>query len=73
MPSKMKPFFSPNIATGGRILRAILGLLLLLAAWRAGTESPWWCGFLALMGLFTLYEAKRGWCIARACGLRTLV
>lgn len=26
---------------------------------------------LTLMGLFQLFEARRGWCVVRACGIRT--
>jgi hypothetical protein len=26
---------------------------------------------LVVLGLFAIFEAVRGWCFARACGLRT--
>jgi hypothetical protein len=26
---------------------------------------------LALAGIFMIFEAARGWCLARACGLKT--
>ena len=68
-----------NIETAGRIARAVTGLLCL-----AGGVACWWAGWpatagrrwvalvlLVVAGLFQLYEAKKGWCVARACGLRT--
>ena len=68
-------FFSPNIDATGRRMRAALGLLLL-----AGSAAGWWAGLpfllnLALLsgGLFALFEASRGWCVARACGIKTSV
>ncbi|NBV84848.1 MAG: DUF2892 domain-containing protein [Verrucomicrobia bacterium] len=63
-------FFSPNISTAGRVARGICGLLCLgAAALLRGHTLP----ALALLmgGLFTLFEAARGWCIARACGIKT--
>jgi apolipoprotein N-acyltransferase len=66
-------FFSPNIGLKGRILRGGGALFLLLAAavlWFR--EGP----FLLILlltaaGGFTAYEALRGWCVARACGIKT--
>lgn len=46
-----------NIGTGDRIMRFILGLLLLLFAW---WQSSWIAFGLAL---FTFYEALASWCI----------
>lgn len=32
----------------------------------------WWLGLMfAGIGIFTLFEALRGWCLARACGVKT--
>lgn len=67
----MKPFFQPNLGRTGRFLRAGAGLVLLglaLAAW----SWHWLAGAgLAAAGLFCLFEAARGWCLARACGVKT--
>ena len=67
----MRKFFAPNIDRTGRILRGIWGLLLLaggIVAWR----WHWWAGALLLaFALLAFYEAGRGWCIARACGIKT--
>ena len=60
-----------NIENTGRMARGGIGIIFLLAA---GTLSPY-SGPLAviflLVGLFTLFEALRGWCAVRACGFKT--
>lgn len=69
----------PNIDRSGRIARAISGLLCIAAGgacmvWAWPASMPWrWTIALGLLaaGLFQLYEARKGWCIARACGLKT--
>ncbi len=67
----MQKFFQPNIGKFGRILRAAIGLALLLVT--VTVNHLHWLASAALVagGLLCLYEAKRGWCIARACGLKT--
>jgi hypothetical protein len=68
-----------NIERRGRIARAITGLLCIalgVAVWYIGwPESAvyrWIVIILAFAaGVFQLYEAKSGWCAARACGLKT--
>lgn len=67
----MAAFFTPNIGRTGRWIRAGLGLGLLVAAVIAG-RHVWWAGLLlGLAAAFAFFEAARGWCAARACGLRT--
>lgn len=67
----MKKLFQPNIGKTGRIIRASIGLGLLVAA--AAVHRNHWlaCAGLMIAGLFCLFEATRGWCVARACGLKT--
>jgi hypothetical protein len=63
--------FARNIDRTGRIVRAIWGVVLIgagLLLWRAGS---WFCFVLVVAGGFALFEAVRGWCIARACGIKT--
>jgi hypothetical protein len=67
----MKHFFAPNIASKGRILRGLMGLGLLAAAAFSFSESVWLAVVLAGAGVFGLIEAFRGWCLARACGIKT--
>lgn len=65
-------FWTPNIERRGRIVRAGSGLILLIAAalfYRAGMSLV--AVLLALGGAFTLYEGLRGWCVLRACKIKT--
>lgn len=66
-------FWKCNIQREGRLLRLFVGLVLLAAAlllYRQG--FVWWVPALALVaGLFVLFEAARGWCLARAFGFKT--
>jgi hypothetical protein len=66
----MKKFFAPNIGTGGRIARAIWGLGLVIAGF-IFDSSRVVSMVLFLFGGFALYEAQRGWCVMRACGIKT--
>ncbi len=63
-------FFSPNIGTAGRIARGICGLLCLGGA-TVLREHTVLAIVLLGSGLFTLFEAARGWCVTRACGINT--
>ena len=67
----MNAFFKPNINGWGRLVRFCWGLLLLVVAYLFRTSSPWWDGLLALSAAFGFYEAARGWCVMRACGIKT--
>lgn len=67
----MKKLFEPNIGRDGRLLRAVIGLLLLaMAVW---IDRIHWFGSagLGLGSAFCLFQALRGWCLARACGIKT--
>jgi hypothetical protein len=69
----MIQFFKPNISRHGRIARGVIGALCLVAGIIiAGDYSLWGLIFVAA-GLFAIYEAVRGWCLARACGLKTKI
>jgi type IV secretory pathway VirB2 component (pilin) len=67
----MAKFFSPNISTTGRVLRAIWGLALIAGGLLLWGRSKWGSGLLVVAGAFALFEAARGWCVMRACGVRT--
>lgn len=70
-----------NIDAKGKFVRLIYGLLMLAGAIAlAGlivlnvVGGGWvWAIVvgLALMGAFAVYEARAGWCVARAMGFRT--
>lgn len=67
----MKPFFTRNIDNRGRLVRGI-GALALLGGAAASTSISYWLAIvLAASGLFVAFEALRGWCALRACGIRT--
>lgn len=76
---RVRAMFQPNIDRSGRIARAISGLLFLVAGtacacltWPEGATLRY-ALYVVLFGsgLFQLFEAKRGWCVMRACGFRT--
>jgi hypothetical protein len=65
----MKRFFSRNIGYQGRLVRGVLGALLLIAGILLAHGPPWVRLLLAGSGALGIFEAVRGWCLARACGL----
>ena len=67
----MKPRFSRNINNKGRLLRGTIALLLFVGAGLGFSASPWLGCVLAASGAFVLFEALRGWCAVRACGIKT--
>ena len=67
----MKAFFSRNINSKGRLVRGI-GALALLASAGFGFAASVWLGLALLApGVFVAFEALRGWCVMRACGIKT--
>ncbi len=64
-------FFNPNLDFRGRLVRGVLGALLLIAGIVVADFELWVCLPLVAMGLFGLFEAFRGWCFMRACGVKT--
>lgn len=70
-----------NIDQRGRRVRLGWGIANLLAAVVvaglsvAGMGDWLWiiAGLLAGMGLFAIYESRKGWCVARAMGFKTPV
>lgn len=67
----MKPLFTRNISNTGRLVRGAVALALLLGAGLGFVMSAWLGAVLAVFGVFALFEALRGWCVLRACGLKT--
>ena len=68
-----------NIDRKGRIARAVSGLLCIVlgvVCWVAGWPEAVgnrWIVSLAMVaaGGFQLFEAKKSWCVMRACGIKT--
>ena len=69
----MNSFFNPNIGRKGRLVRGLMGLALLAGAAFSFGESFWLGTVLTAAGLFGLFEALRGWCLMRACGIKTRI
>jgi hypothetical protein len=67
----MGKFFAPNINRLGRVVRAVWGVALIVAGLLLWNRSTWVCILLVAFGAFALYEAARGWCVMRACGIKT--
>jgi Protein of unknown function (DUF2892) len=67
----MKKFFSPNLETRGRLVRGVGGIAFVavgVAMWGVNLMAA---VILIISGGFMLFEAVRGWCVMRACGLKT--
>ena len=68
----MRQFFAPNISGFGRWLRGVSSLACLAGAVYLYLHDQRALGLaFGAIGLFTLYEALRGWCVLRACGIKT--
>ncbi len=65
-------FWTPNIDRRGRIIRGIMTLALFAAAFFAHRKGiEWLAVVLAVSALVGLVETMRGWCVLRACKIRT--
>ena len=60
-----------NIDLTGRLARAGLGVFLLVSALLLAPFSKWIAAAFVCLGLFCLFAGLRGWCFARACGIKT--
>ena len=69
----MSNFFRPNLKRQGRIARGVIGTVCLIAG-IITVDFVLWLGLIFVAaGLFAIYEALSGWCVARACGIRTKI
>ncbi len=69
----MSNFFRPNLQRNGRIARGVIGALCLIAGIVLVDYNLWLGLIFVVAGLFAIYEALRGWCLARACGIKTKI
>ena len=67
----MKQLLSPNISSRGRLVRGLGALVLFVGAGFGFVVSLWLGLVLIVSGAFVLFEALRGWCALRACGIKT--
>ena len=63
--------FVPNIEKKGRLLRGLVAAALILGGVAALQVSLVLSVVLLASGAFVLFEALRGWCAFRACGIKT--
>ena len=69
----MSHFFRPNLKRTGRIARGVIGTLCLIAG-IITVDFVLWLGLvLVAAGLFAIFESIRGWCLVRACGIKTKI
>ena len=64
-------FLRSNIDNKGRLIRAFGALALGIGAASAWRHSHSAGIALAASSAFVAFEAARGWCVARACGVKT--
>jgi hypothetical protein len=64
-------FFKANLDRHGRMARGVMGALCLIAGIILVDFSLWLGLIFVVAGLFAIVESVSGWCVARACGIRT--
>jgi hypothetical protein len=64
-------FFKANLDRNGRMARGVMGALCLIAGIILVDFTLWLGLILVVAGLFAIVESVSGWCVARACGIRT--
>jgi hypothetical protein len=64
-------FFHPNLSHRGRMARGVIGALCLIAGIIVAGDYTLWGLILVVAGLFAIFESIRGWCLLRACGIKT--
>ena len=69
----MSKFFRPNITRNGRIARGVIGAICLIAGIITVDFILWLGLILVVAGLFAIFESVQGWCLARACGIKTKI
>jgi hypothetical protein len=66
-------FFKPNLDRHGRFARGVIGTICLIAGIII-VDYVFWLGiFFVAAGLFAIFESLRGWCVMRACGIKTKI
>lgn len=63
--------FASNIDNKGRLIRAAGAIVIGASAILVWSASNTAGACLALASTFLAFEAARGWCAARACGVKT--
>ena len=68
---RMRRFFQPNLESRGRLARGLTALACLIGGVIGWRFSAWLGLGLLVTALFVAFEALRGWCVLRACGIKT--
>jgi hypothetical protein len=63
--------FAPNLEKRGRLIRGSLAAALLIGGFAALFFNLVLSLVLFASGAFVLFESLRGWCVFRACGIKT--
>jgi len=66
-------FFRPNLKRQGRIARGVVGTICLITGIILVDFILWLGLIFVAAGLFAIFESLRGWCLVRACGIRTKI
>ncbi|HMJ88783.1 MAG TPA: YgaP-like transmembrane domain [Candidatus Acidoferrum sp.] len=69
--NRITKFFTPNITRAGRLARLIYGLIMLAAGFMAFDKLRWLAVLFFIFAALAFFEAARGWCVVRACGIKT--
>ena len=67
----MSRFFRPNLDYRGRMARGVIGAVCLIAGIIIVDFALWLGLIFVAAGLFAIFESIRGWCLVRACGIKT--
>lgn len=67
----MAKLFPRNIGRTGRLIRGLSGAALIGGGVLLYPIQFWAFLVMLISGAFMLFEAFRGWCVARACGVKT--
>ncbi len=71
VPAETLPRFQPNLTASGRLIRG-LGSIALFIGGAFALRIHFTVSVVLFVGAaFLLFEALRGWCALRACGIRT--
>lgn len=70
-PASPRGWLRPNLDLRGRVVRGMVAAVVIGVAAGMARSHPLPAAGMAAAGLFIAFEAARGWCVVRGCGLRT--
>jgi hypothetical protein len=69
----VRNIFRPNIDRNGRIVRGVIGALCLVAGIIIAGDYTLWGLVPVILGIVAIFESVCGWCLVRACGIKTKI